>query len=358
MPTFEELLDSAVPQDVASTVNLIVDFLNIPLSLINRELKNILCQPECMIFPTIDDMHRAALRILIAKYKLRILNQKKPVMEFYVIDKTSIRTREIERGVMEADPGSLQKTKKREKKRVEKITAGKIVRETKPIIIKQNITGEVERVSIPTARVYGLFAKFGLLINEELENIFGESLRTCISELILEEDACRILEYIEKGKCYKIRCNAWFVDGHYRLTLKKFELPDPMDTVLPSINDLILRFASPIDIDKITEQEVGKFKTVQGIVKNSKTSVNKHGNTQGNMTLISTNYKSRSYLNLVFWNAPEYAIRYSSGSEVYVVCDLQKTEQYGISGIGHFVVPVIKTNRILTAPLVEVSDWW
>jgi hypothetical protein len=358
MPTFEELLDATIPLDVASRVNLIVKLLNIPPSLINRELKNILCQPECMIFPTIDDMHRAALRILIAKYKLRIINQRKPLMEFYVIDKTSVRIRDIERGVMENDPGSSQKAKEIEEKRTEKIATAKKVRKTKPVKIKQIITGEIERVSIPTARVYGLSAKYGLFVNEELGDIFGESVKTNISELILEEDACQILDHIEKGKCYKIKCNSWFVDGHHRLTLKKFELPEPTDTALPPINDLIRRLATTIDIDQITEQDVGKFKIVHGIIQSCRTSVNKRGKMQGNMTLISTNYKSRSYLNIVWWNAPEFATEYNPGSEVYVICDLQKTEQYGISGIGHFIFPVTKTNIISTVPMVEVSDWW
>jgi hypothetical protein len=313
MPTFEELLDATIPQDVASTVNLIVKLLNIPPSLIKSELKNILCQPECMIFPTIDDMHRAALRILIAKYKLRIINQKKPIMGFYVIEKTSIRTREIERGITEDDPGSLLKAKEREEKRAEKIAAGQKVRETKSIKVKQIVTGETERVSILTARVYGLFGKYGLFVNEELGDIFGESLKTSISELILEEEACRILDHIEKGKCYKIRCNAWLEDDHYRLTLKKFELPEPTDTALPSLNDLIHhRLAAPIDIDRITEKNIGKFKIVHGIVKSSRTSINRRGNMQGNMTLISTNYKSRTYLTIVWWNAPEFATKDSS----------------------------------------------
>jgi hypothetical protein len=362
MPTFEELKNAKPPEEVIEKLNHIAKIVDLSPSLLTNELKDIVCSPDCMIFPTIDDMHRVALEILIAKYKHRIYRLKKYDMELYVIDKTGIKSYDIERPVYKDHPADLAKIKEREEKNAKRIADGKKPREYQPFEIRKIPTGEVERVNVQTARVYGIFGKYGLFSNLEIGDVFGDKFRTNISEFILEDDACQILQYIECGKCYEIKCNTWFVDNHHRLTLRYFSgKPVLVDTKLPSAQEMICRLAEPIEIDQIAEKDIGKFKVVHGFIKSGRTHLNKLDNMQGNMSLISIN-DNRSYLNVVWWNGPEFAIKHKEGTEVFVVCDIQKSENYGINGIGHFIIPVNfnpKPKLISTIePLVEVSEWW
>jgi hypothetical protein len=352
MPRFDELINAIPPEEVMQKLNLIAKITNRSPSFLTRELKEIVCSPDCMIFPTIDDMHRAALRILIAKYKHRMTRLNKPDMEFYVIDKTSTKTYETYRPILEDHPTDLAKIEDRKIKNAERIAAGKKTREYKPDRVRKIPTGEEEKVTVYTASVFGIFAKYGLFKNDVFGGIFDDSFRTNIAELILEGEECRLLyqNRIENGKCYTIRCNAWFVDGHYRLKAGSYNglveniSLEPKDAELPSIKDMICSLSPPIDLLRITEKDVGKYKVVRGLIEKSRTGVNKRCNMQGYMTLVF----GQKRLNIAWWNAPEFAIKYNIGSEVYVVCDIQKTEQYGLSGIGHFVIPIHIAENIPT----------
>jgi hypothetical protein len=368
MPTFDEIKDKIPPKEVLDKLDLLSTITGLSTSFLTNELKDIVCSPDCMIFPTIQDMQRAALEILISKYKHRMSKFRKYDMELYVIDKTGTKSFNVDRPVCKDHPTDLAKIKEREEKNTKRIADGKKPKDYKHIEIRKIPTGEIERVNVHVARVYGIFGKYGLFANEEIGDIFGDKFRTHISEFILEDDACQILQHLECGKSYKVKCNAWFVDNHHKMTLRYFPgEPILIDTKLPSTQEIICRLAKPIEIDQITQDDVGKFKVVHGFVKNGRTKVNKRNNMQGNMTLISIK-DNISYFNVVWWNGPEFALKYIEGTEVIVVCDIQNTENYGINGIGHFIIPVryIKKPKQKRKPkpisinrhLVEVSEWW
>jgi len=51
MPRFDELINAIPPEEVMQKLNLIAKITNRSPSFLTRELKEIVCSPDCMIFP-------------------------------------------------------------------------------------------------------------------------------------------------------------------------------------------------------------------------------------------------------------------------------------------------------------------
>jgi hypothetical protein len=353
--------NTKAPKDVYDKLTDIAKVVNSTPEQLEYKLRQMIHDPEYIPFHTTDDRYRAALPFLIDDYKFKIKDFANKTIEFFVIDKGVVKNIEKFRNVYVDNPADLEKLKERQYKNEERIKAGKAPREYKPIKIRQIPTGEKERITVITVSVFGIFNKYGLFQKEEIGKVFGDKFKTNFAEIILEDDDCRIIQDIQCGKTYKLNyCQIYFENNHYKLMFDKLNEPVTkfvlLDKNYPSIKTMVCKLSTPLDITKITEKDVGKYKVIHGIVGKCRTSVNKRDEMQGHLTLTSPDNKAS--FNTVWWNNPYFVVKNNPGAEVYIVCDIQSNEKYGISGVGHFVILLSDKKSIETSVKeVSINDW-
>lgn len=310
MPTLKELRDYIPPQDVIDKLNEIEKTFGVPYKDLKNRFNKILCHPAYDMFGNVDERCRAACTCLLEQFKSKLLNGSKCIMEFKVFDMTSITQFEKETEMEEIDP-------------------------TTNTTIKLN-----KIVTTLTATVYGIISSNASNFDEPL---FVSS-KPMLGILKLYNEACQLLQYLEKGKSYKLKCKVKPFNDHYELTMNKFEEPELINTNLPSIQDILPKLFEPIPVSQ-AQYNLGDFKLIHGKISGSKTLINKKGKMQGNITVENIGPKKfgeKSYLNVVWWNAPEFATRYVAGSEVYILTKLvDNGNEYGVGGIGHFIIPLV-----------------
>ncbi|KKH38979.1 hypothetical protein [Methanosarcina mazei] len=309
--SFDDLRSYQPPQDVLDKLNEARQKYDLTYEKILEKFYKYVCSPSYMMFGDIDYLLRSACEMMLANLASTAEYKETHGIYFHCIAKTGIKSFQKEKAVLIDDKTSI---------------------ETKKGMI---------------ATIYGLFQK-----TKDKKPLFGV--------LTLWNDACQMLDFVEPRNTYFANILAKKltkesltasgkhkkIDDRYALTLSdftKFDKPElikdipleiEVDTPFQDINQIKNSIISVGEVDS----NIGEFKIVHGKIANFKTSINKKGNMQGNLILDGIGDKSK--IRTVWWNAPEFVVKYRVGTEVYVMMDLKKDEKYGISGIGHFIVPV------------------
>lgn len=348
--------NTKAPKNVYDKLTEIAKVVNSTPENLENQLRQMVHEPDYISFHTTDDMYRAALPFLIDEYKYKIKNFTTKNIQFYAIEKSSIKRFDTFRNEFSDHPADLAKIKEREERNKERITAGKKPREYKPMKIRKIPTGEKKKVTVTSISVFGIFNRYGLFQREDVGKIFGDNFKTGFAELILEDEECRLVQDLKCGKTYTFKCSIYFKQNHYELLLDEDGIPIEVHEDQPTIKDMLYRLSEPIGISNITEKSVGSYKVVHGIVKSNRTSVNKKDEMQGNLVLTSLD--NNISFKTVWWNNPLFATQYPEETDVYVICDIRSSEKFGITGIGHFIIPINKPVKASIKKEVNINDWW
>lgn len=278
----------------------------------------ILAMPMLDMYTNIDDRCRAASKVLIAQLSAKLAGTGGKVfpMECKIINFTGVSDFAKDNKVWETNPATGVK---------EEVMKTEHIDNAIVYCICSSPTEGVEAEQAPFTRV-----KVGAL------RLWGP--------------ACKILQTIEKDKTYLIDCAVKEENDYYKMSKNdEFGIKAVEDDGSVSVKDMITRLFEPISIAEASYHQ-GVYKLLHARIKTCRTSVNKKGKNQGNMTVSDINAQfgkpvegaPRQDLNITWWNAPEFCTEYGPGSEVYVMVDLMdKGDQYGLSGTGHFVIPIL-----------------
>lgn len=333
MVTKEELLNIRPPNDVIAELKEIEEKSGMSHDRIRAAWATIITLSELDIFTNLDDRCRQASKIMIAQLESKQSGGGGTtyLMEFAIIDMTSISQFE------------------KEKKTVQ---VNKATNEAMAVS---------EKETIPTATVYGIFSSPSEVLEPN-----APAFTPKLGVLRLWDDAVRILQLLEKGKTYRIRCSiSTGVDDYYKLNLNTYEEPVQVNVEVPPIKDLIVRLFESFSVAEASYHQ-GQLKLMHCRIKTGRTGLNKKSKMQGNMTVSDVNVAygtnnngTRKDLNITWWNAPEFAVKYAPGSEIYVMCDLaDKGDNYGLSGTGHFIVPILglpQTINVFDTPETPIN---
>jgi len=306
MTTTEQLMKAKPPADVIAELKEFEASMKIPFATIKTEFYNILIQPYLSQFENTDDRCRQASKILLAQFADK-LSYQTAEMEFKIIDFTSIKTKTKE--VEKEDP-----------------------------ITHQMITAIEER---HMAKIFGIFAGTG----------DDNAYTTKLGIVTCWDDACQVLQNIERDGTYTGKFGIKEFDSFYALSLNDFIEFEPTKLDIPPIRDMITNFFTPVSVSEAEYNMTDGFndyRLVKGRIQSSKIALSKKGNNLGYITLIDDNAtiqeiksEQASKLSIMFNDSPEFATRFSTGSEIYVLVQLSTSEQYGISAFGQLVIPII-----------------
>lgn len=251
-----------------------------------------------------------ASKVLLCKYAEKMSYHTEKV-EFYVIDKTGIK--EIKKKPKAGEPDGDDRTY--------------------------------------LATVFGIFAGAGesdLVTKPGLLNLWG--------------DACQSLSKFVPGKAYISSFGVEEYENYYGLSVPDVGSIDLEESKLEigKPADVINKFFPEVAISAL-EYNISKdnsdLKLVRGRIRSGRKGVSGNGNPMGFLTLMEgsgtlkdiKDGKSGS-VSIIFFDSPDYAIRYTYGSEVYVLCEVQASEKYGVSCIGRFIIPIMAFSTRPTRP--------
>jgi len=316
--SFEDALKIRPPEDVINELRDTETKSNYNHEMLKKAFATILSMPMLDMYTDINDRCRAASKVLIAQLESRMAGTggKQYPMECKIIDVTGINEFVKDSKVKEIDPNTG---------------------ETKEVV-------KTERTD--NAFVYAICSSPTEGVDPEQAPFTSPKLGV----LRLWGDACKLLSVFEKDKTYLINCSVSPTDDYYKMTKNNPEGVNPIpDDGTAKVKDMITRLYEPFEVAE-ADYHIGQYRLLHCRIKSCRTSLNKKGNNQGNMTVTDVNAQfgkaevgaPRKELNILWWNAPEFCTQYGPGSEVYIMLDLvDKHDQYGLSGIGHFVIPIL-----------------
>lgn len=315
---FEEASKIRPPEDVIKELRDTETKSNYNHEMLKRAFATILSMPMLDMYTNMDDRCRAASKVLIAQLESRQIRTgaKQYPMECKIIDITGINEFVKEAKVKEID---------------------KDTGETREVI---------KREAIDNAFVY-------VICSSPTENVEPEqapftSVR--LGVLRLWGEACKLLSVFEKDKTYLVNCGVQPTDDYYKMSKNSNDGVELLSGEGSApVKDMITRLFEPFGVAE-ADYHIGQYKLLHARIKSCRTSLNKKGNLQGNMIVSDVNAQfgkaeegaPRKDLNISWWNAPEFCTQYGPGSEVYIMVDLvDKSDQYGLSGTGHFIIPIL-----------------
>lgn len=323
--TAESLRAMKPPAEVIAELKEFSDTTKVDMKEIKEKYYDILVEPYLDQLGDSEERFIQASKILMATFAEKMGFQTAE-MEIKVIEKTAIRTYKKEEEVIDETTGTAIK------KKVEKYTC------TMYVIASGSDNDD-------------LGTKFGLV------SFWGE-------------EACTLVSKFEKDGCYKVELGMQEFENRYVLsvndatpTIEEIELD------VPPVKEIMPLFFEPISVAQAAFNvgKKGDLVLIRGRVDGSRTALSKAGNTIGFLNLFEDtvqlkNLKGRdgdenNKLSVMFVQSPEMATKYMTGSEVYVLCELSQTEQYGLSAFGSLVIPIIGIpNKASTPPPATPSS--
>lgn len=312
MSTPEQLMKTKPPADVVAELKSFSTDSGKPMNDIKKIFYDTLVQPYLDQFTDIDERCRQAskvtLAILAQSYAYRSAS-----INFKIFDMSSIRSFETE--AEEIDPITNLKVKVKKPRHV--------------------------------CDIYGIFA--GADLDEA-------TYPTKFGILTLWDDACQVISSLQVNGTYHGDFGVTVYDNMYTFSLNDNTAPTPISLELPDARDIITNFFSPLEIsqvkmanqlDGVLSAERGDYRLIKGRVRTGRTRLNNKGKLQGFIDIIDEGATIQSLRgvnapvqSVMFLNSPEMAIRYTTGSMVYILCDITYDEQYGISCFGHMIIPI------------------
>lgn len=248
-----------------------------------------------------EDRCRQASKILLAQYAEKFSSHTEK-MEFAVIEKTPVK--EI----------------KRKPKNGEELPDGE------------------EKTYLSS--VFGIFAGHG-----------DSELRTKPGILNLWGDACQSLKNFEVGKAYIGNFGVEEYENYYSLSASDSAALEESNMDIPRPRDIVPKFFPVIsvrDAEFNLSSDKSDLKLLKGRVRSGRTGLTGAGDQMGFLTLIDDTASLKDIkrgenasATVIFFDSPEFATRYATGSELYVICEIQASEKYGLSIIGRFIIPIM-----------------
>lgn len=263
-----------------------------------------------------------ASKILMATFAEKMSGQTAE-MEIKVIEKTAIRTYEKEEEVVDEATGTAIK------KMVEKYSCTMYV-----------IASGTEGSDLET--------KFGIL------NFWGE-------------EACSLAPKFEVDGCYKVEVGVKEFTNRYALSINDATTTiESIELDVPPVKEIMPIFFPPIPVSQAAFNigEKGDLVLIRGRVDSSNTTLTKKGDMMGILNLFEDTVQlkdikadSNNKIKILFFQAPEMAIKWMTGSEVLVLCEISQKEGYAVSGFGSLVIPIIGIpNKASTPPPAKPSS--
>jgi hypothetical protein len=179
--------------------------------------------------------------------------------------------------------------------------------------------------------------------------------------LTLRGEGCKILEHLQRNKKYKLPLQIKTRNNRFELSINHYEVPDEVDVVFPSAKDAVIEAFKPIAPSE-AGRNIGNNKLVLGIVIKHQIKQIKNGQRMGitEISDISASIKSQNTLSIKWFNEPEFANRYNSGSTCYFLVDIKenKTGYGGLSVTGTCVIPVLAAEDVDVFDDQGTSEWF
>lgn len=264
-----------------------------------------------------DDRCRQASKILLAQYAEKFSSHTER-MEFAVIEKTPVK--EIKR----------------------KPKDGEVI--------------DPEEEKTYLASVFGIFAGYG-----------ESELGTKPGILNLWGDACQSLKNFEVGKAFTGDFGVEEYENYYSLSMSESVTLEESNMDIPKPRDIVPKFFPVINIRDAEfnlSSDRADLKLLKGRVRSGRTGLTGTGDMMGFLTLIDDTASLKDIkrgesasATVIFFDSPEFATQYATGSELYVLCEIQESEKYGLSIIGRFVVPIMAIpTKPKTKPIKRKSE--
>ena len=312
MPTREELAKVKPPQDVINEIAKVSEISGQSKDKVKNAFYKALALKTLDVFTDMDERCRQAMYIMIAQLKAKMPSDNTPLfpMEFTVFAVTSPKTIPMKNEKVDPVSGN-------------KITV------TEP----RNV-----------ANVYGVFA------GGPNPDPNAPQLPAKLGFLSLWGDACQLVTQFKKGNSYLASMGVKNKDDHYELSLSNVVKIEESKNDLPPIKEIIAKFFSPFSVSQIPIHP-GNNQFVHGRIVRGWTKLDRNGQNRGYVVMADpligasmlasvAGGEKREY-QVMFSNAPEFATEYGAGTECYFMARIDnKSEQYGVSVYGDFIVPI------------------
>lgn len=165
------------------------------------------------------------------------------------------------------------------------------------------------------------------------------------------DEACSLVPKFEKDGCYKIEASVKEFENRYALSINDATTTiESIELDVPPVKEIMPIFFPPIPVSQAAFNlgEKGDLVLIRGRVDSSALTLTKKGDSMGILNLFEDTVQlkdikadANNKLKIMFFQAPEMAIKWMTGSEVLVLCEISQKEGYAVSGFGSLVIPII-----------------